>query len=293
MNTKSKRTKAQTQSYRRVRKQNKPPPLPLVTKYPKTTVQPVSRIEEVVFSEVIGNYNNPGGGIVSDTFLMNDGYDFKPTILTPTLQFLNYMFTLYSKAKVLYVDFFLEFGNREQSPLDIYFFAAPNNLTGSLVTKANVEALSGTGICVWHQTMSEQYSKSRTVFRKRLIPGKCLGNMLEYNGSESYLFTQSSNPGNLIYGAWAVVSPDTVIPTGITVKVTAVLHTLFYSMRVINFPALSPETRLSNEELASKGCVAMPSNTNREAPTQVIDFMTRQGQGVPSGTTTHSNRSRS
>jgi len=233
-------SKIQRKNNKRPQKRPAAPFLKPVTQYPKTTVQPVSKIEDVVFAESVTIFNNPGGPIVSDVYLLNDGYDFKPTILTPTVQFLNYMFTLYAKAKVLWVDLDIEFGNLEQNPVDLYFFASPNNIVGSIASKVNLQNASATGICVWHEVMSEQYGKNSTVLmKKRILPSKCLGNKLEYNGSDAYSFTASSAAPILIYGAWFAATPNSILPTGITVKLTATLHTLFYDMKVINFPALS------------------------------------------------------
>jgi len=226
---------------RRPRPKVRPPPVTnVISQYPKTTVQPVSKIEDLVFTIPTTKANNPGGPIVSDDFLLNDGYDFQPSFLTPTVQFMNYLFTLYSKAKVLYVDFLIEFGNLEQNPIDLYFFSTANNIVGSVSTLTELADLAGTGVCIWHQQMSEQYGKDSTVrFTKRIVPSKTLGNALEYNGSDDYSFTSSSGPPKLVYGSWYAASPLPIIPSGITVRITATLHTLFYNMKVLTFSPLS------------------------------------------------------
>jgi len=208
---------------------------------PTQTVQKVSDVCNLTFQLGSTVFNNPGGSIITEPFYTNDGYDILPSILTPAMQFINYKFSLYRYCKVLSVRFIITFDNLEQSPMDLYFFSSAQNLASTFPTRAALNAMTATRKLLWTDILSEQCGKkSQVTMDKVVYPWMALGNKLEYNSSNDFSFTQSSNPVRLTYGAWVISSPFSIIPTGIAVRTSLNFTLKFYDPLDIQSPLLDP-----------------------------------------------------
>lgn len=224
----SKNTQKQKRQPKKGNKNNKSH-FPLHVIQPRQTVQMNSCIRDLCFELSPSNFNNPGGPVVQENFYLNDLYDVLPTILTPTVQFLNYMFTLYKFGKVLSVEVVHTFNNLENNALSVYYFSSAQSLAASFSSKDAVVALAATAKLRWKDTCTEQYGKrSQIIMRKVLVPWMSLGNQLEYMSSNDFSFTQSTNPARFIHGAWVIIGPQSTISSGITVTTTLNFRVKFY-----------------------------------------------------------------
>jgi len=207
-----------------------------LVRQPYQNVQELRKVANLSF--VIGStiFNNPGGPLIVEPFYTNDCFDVLPSILTPTMQFLNYMFTLYKFGKVLSVRFVLTFDNREDDPVDLYFFVSAQSLAASFATKASLDTQSATRKLLWSDTMTEKYGKkSQSLMSVNVKPSLTYGNKQEYMGENDWAFTQSSNPAKLTHGAWVARTPNSTFAGGLTVKTVLNFKVLFYDP--IDLPA--------------------------------------------------------
>jgi len=206
---------------------------------PSQDVQKISDICNLTFQLGSTVFNNPGGSIITEPFYTNDGYDILPSILTPAMQFINYKFSLYRYCKVLSVRFIITFDNLEQTPMDLYFFSSAQNLASTFPTRAALNAMTATRKLLWTDILSEQYGKKSQVTMDKVVnPWMALGNKLEYDSSNDFSFTQSSNPVRLTYGAWVISSPFAIIPVGIAVRTSLNFTLKFYDPLDIQSPLL-------------------------------------------------------
>jgi len=229
---------------------NKNPPYPITSPMVLQSVQPNSRMVSLDYELANEIFNTGTNNVVLDVYKLNSPYDWIQTLFTQTIQFLNYNFALYGRAKVISMDLRVTFGNLENVPIDIFWFEAPFNPVTSFPTRSAVESMAGTGVCKWRDTMSEQYGKkSQIALHRRVGIGHIIGNKKEYDGSGDYSCTATADPTKLVYGCWVAVSPLTSIPTGITARLSVSLRTLFYDIVNVNSPLLS---RLSDDKFVER-----------------------------------------
>jgi len=146
------------------------------------------------------------------------------------------MFTLYKFGKVLSCEVCHTFGNLEQNSLSLFYFTSAQSLAASFPTKDSVVNQASTRKIMWTDTITEQYGKkSQVTIRKTIVPWMALGNKLEYESSNDFSFTQSTNPARIIHSAWVAMSPLNTIPIGITVTTTLNFRVLFYD--ALDLPA--------------------------------------------------------
>jgi len=196
---------------------------------PIQSVQKNSEMVELTYQSASTIFNNPGGSVISEVFNTNSVYDLLPTILTPTLQFVNYKFSLYKFAKVASIRFVVTFDNIEQFPIDVYFFSSAQSLTGLFATRSAVSNLAATRKLIWTDTISEQYGKkSQIIMDKTIYPWMAWGNKREYFSTNDFSATQSANPPKLTYGAWVLSSPFSTVSTGVAVRLSLNIKVLFY-----------------------------------------------------------------
>lgn len=192
-------------------------------------IQKSHEIVEMVFDLSSSPFNNPGGNIVSEIFNQDDGYDWLPSILTPTMQFLNRQFTIYGKAKIISTEFTFVFTNLEQVEIDLNFFSAPKAISSIAGSRSAIEEASATGIYRGGTVMSEQYGKnSKVMFRDKVKTGNIVGNKLRFKATEDFAFTQSSGPAVTTYYGWFASSPLSTMATGVTRRVRIVARVYFY-----------------------------------------------------------------
>jgi hypothetical protein len=212
---------------------------PLHPYQPYQNVQKNSEIKELTFVIPPEFFNNPGGPVVSQNFNLNDLFDVLPSILTPTVPFINYMFSLYRYGKVLSVTVSHTFANQENNQLSLYYFTSAQNLASSFPSKNAVVAQAGTRKLMWTDDMSEIYGKkSQSIMKKKLVPWMALGNKQEYMSSNDYSFTQSSNPVRIIYGAWVAISPLNTINAGLSITTVMNFKVKFYDALDLITPIL-------------------------------------------------------
>ena len=199
------------------------------------SVQGDTRVATLDFELVTSPFNNPGGGVTSELFKLNSVYDQLSSILTPSIQFFNYMFELYTYAKVLSMKLKLTFTTLEQFPIDLYWFESPNNPASSFPNVDAVEAMAGTGSCRWRDTLSVYGNKSCIQMVKIVIPGQILGNKREYDADLAYSCTVSTDPSIPIYGIWVAASYSP-LTAGLTVKVSSSIRIKFYKRINLSSP---------------------------------------------------------
>jgi hypothetical protein len=208
----------------------------------KRMVQPTTLVQDFIFDIPSTPFNNPGGAIVGETYYSDDGYDWLSSILTDTMQFLNHLFKLYGKAKVLLFSPTFIFTNLEQTELDFYFFSSPESQTALSSSKAAIQSAAATGIYRGSKVMSEQYGKnSKITFRDAVKPGQVIGNPTQFRASDDFAFTQSSNPGRLTYYGWYAVSPINTIAAGLTRRVHIEARLFFYDMLTLSANITKPK----------------------------------------------------
>jgi len=213
---------------------------------PSQSVQRNSEMVELTYQSASSIFNNPGGSVIFEGFNTNSVYDLLPTILTPTLQFVNYKFSLYKYAKVYSVRFVVTFDNTEQLPIDLYFFSSAQSLTGLFATRQAVSNLAATRKLIWTDTMSEQYGhKSQVIMDKVIHPWMAWGNKQEYFSSNAFSATQTANPPQLTYAGWVISSPGSVVPSGVAVRLSLNIKVLFYDALDI-ITVLAPPPRSSD-----------------------------------------------
>jgi len=123
--------------------------------------------------------------------------------------------------------------------MDLYFFSSAQNLASTFPTRAALNAMTATRKLLWTDILSEQYGKKSQVTMDKVVnPWMALGNKLEYDSSNDFSFTQSSNPVRLTYGAWVISSPFAIIPVGIAVRTSLNFTLKFYDPLDIQSPLL-------------------------------------------------------
>jgi len=210
----------------------------------RNNLQPTTMVQDFIYDISSTPFNNPGGAITGEVFQSNDAFDWLTSILTNAMQFLNYKFKLYGRAKVLTFKIHLTFCNLEQTEIDFYFFSSPESLTSLFASKAAIEAAAATGICRGGRVMSEQYGKnSKITFCDTVKPGHVIGNMVQYRASDDFAFTQSSGPPRITNYGWLAVSPINTMATGFTRKVHIEARILFYDMLTLsaNLTSIKPK----------------------------------------------------
>jgi len=204
---------------------------------PRQSVQRQSEVVTLQYVETISDYNNAGGPIVSGEYRFSDIYDIDTAILSRTVQFVNYMFDIYTYAKVISASIEYVFDNLEQHALDVFCYHSTLPLQTSLGSKSTIENLGGTALCCRHQTMTEQYgSRSQLIIKFRLKSTKVLGNALEYKASEDFSCTSSSSPVRPLYTSWVVYTSGGTMPAGFSLRANIRLRVLFYNPRIITTP---------------------------------------------------------
>lgn len=220
---------------------NRPPPM-------YTSPMPATSIHYITFDKPVSVYNNPGGSVVSDGIYLNNIFDFLTGILTSEAQYVAFLYLNYGFAKVLSIRVYIKFGNLEQVPFDLYYFASAQTMAVGL--KTQIEQLVPTPVCVWRGQISEQYGKeSQTSMDKVILPYKVLGNKLEYMADNDFSCTASAGPPNSIRGLWCAASPLATITTGITVSYTFVAKVKFYDANVLT--SALPKPLLSHDYMSS------------------------------------------
>lgn len=188
----------------------------------------------VDYEEAISDYNNAGGPIVSGEYRINDVYDPDPLILSRSVQFAQYMFDIYLKAKVISATIVHTFDNLEQHALEIACFQSTQPLLSSLGSRGQIESQEASGLMIRRKVMTEQYGKqSKVTIKYTLKMGMIVGNMIQYKASEDYSCTSSSSPVIPLYTSWVVFSSLATISTGFTKRTSVSLRVLFYSPRPI------------------------------------------------------------
>jgi len=229
---------------RRLPQRNNPPQYPITRPMSLQGVQPPFRVVPINYELSSAIYSS-SGPVIIDVIQLNNAYDLLQSSFTQTIQFFNYMGALYGRLRVLSIKFFFTFDNQEQVPIDLFWFETPNNPVTSFATRQAVEAMAGTGNCVWRDTMSEQYGKKSqvTMIRKTGL-GAILGNKAEYNADVDYTCTPLSGPTRQIYGVWVALIPLSSISTGFTFRLSAKLRIKFYDRNNIT----SPLNKMSDEQ---------------------------------------------
>lgn len=186
------------------------------------------------YEELITDYNNAGGPIVAGEYRVGNIIDIDPLILSRAIQFVAYMFDIYQEAIVtkVYVEYVWD--NLEQHALDVAVFAGFQPLLSSMGSRGSIESLLAGGLCIYHNTMSEQYGKkSQVMCRRRLNPANILGNPIHYRSNPQYSNTSSSGASNPLYVSWAVFSSLATIPAGFSFRARIKLQVKFFNKRPI------------------------------------------------------------
>lgn len=248
---------------------NKPPNYPRATPTVKQTVQGATKVVDLNYDLSTEIFSTGGGPIVLDIYKVNSPYDFLQSLFTTAVQFLNYNFALYTRAKVQSLCWTIYFGNLEQTPVDLYWFETPFNPVTSYTTRSAVVAMAATGNCIWRDTLTEQYGKkSQVVFRRRVSVGRqIVGNNQEYNGSPDYSFTISSDPTTLVYSNWVAIGPQSTLSLGVTCKVDVSIRVKFYDRIALTSPLLTEEQQNMFRALCSR--------LKNETDTESVDNHTR------------------
>jgi len=231
------------------------------TNRPNQTVQKQREIKYLDYVESITDYNNTGGPIVSGEYRFTDIYDIDPLILSRSVQFAQYMFDIYTYAKVLSASIHYTFDNLEQHALDIFTYHSTVPLLSSLGSKTQLESQAATALCNNHVTLSEQYGKKSQVNINYILKsGVVLGNSLEFRALDDFSCTSSSGPTRPLYTSWAVFSSAGTIPAGFTMRATIRLKVLFYNPRSIPTPLYIARNGNSEEKPVIS---AKPINNNK------------------------------
>jgi len=224
------------------------------------TVQKQREVVTLDYVEAITDYNNPGGPIVSGEYRFTDIYDIDPLILSRSVQFAQYMFDIYTYAKVISAMIVYTFDNLEQHALDIFTYHSTLPLLSSLGSRGQLESQAATVLCNKHVTMSEQYGKrSQVTLKFKLKSSTVLGNATEFRALDDFSCTSSSGPSRPLYTSWAVFSSAGTIPSGFSMRARIVLRVLYYNPRSIPIPIFLQKedtaeesgavTRLTNKKI--------------------------------------------
>jgi len=217
---------------------------------PRQNVQKQKQIVDLEYVEAITDYNNSGGPIVSGEYRFTDIFDIDPLILSRSVQFAQYLFDIYTYAKVLSVRVHYTFDNLEQHSLDIFTFHSTLPLTSSLGSRGQLESLAATALCIGHSTMSEQYGKrSQLNINFNLNSGRVLGNPQEFRALDDFSCTSSSGPSRPLYTSWAAFSSAGTISTGFSMRANITLRVLFYNPRSIPIPIFAQEENVEDKDV--------------------------------------------
>lgn len=264
---------------------NKPPNYPSAVPTMKQNVQGSTKTVELNYDLSTEIFSSGSGPIVLDVYKVNSPYDFLQSLFTNAVQFLNYNFALYTRAKVQSLCWTIYFGNLEQYPVDLYWFETPFNPITSFPTRSAVIAMAGTGNCIWRDTLTEQYGKkSQVTFRRRVAVGRqIVGNKPEYNGSPDYSFTQTADPAILVYSNWVAVSPLSTFSLGVTCKVDVSIRVKFYDRIAIVTPLLTVEQKQNYRALCSRLRKEAEPDTDRPVEGDTVEDEEEEFKGeIPS-----------
>lgn len=196
---------------------------------PIQNVQKYSEIVKLSYAEGSQPLNNAGSSIQVLPLYTNDGFDLFPGILTPTVPFINNKFSLYKFAKISHIKFYFAFNNLETFAVDVYFFASAQSMASIFSTPTVINTMAVTKNLVWTSIIPEQFAKETIYAEFGVNPWRSLGNWQEYNSSNDFSFTQSTNPARLTHGALVIRSATgAALTNGITYRLMMDITLKFY-----------------------------------------------------------------